>query len=151
MSLIILLLTINTKAADICNVCLDTPTPTTKMITGRGGSSMPMDADKVRVLDKPIFTGELFYELDNTDPKPLPKEKGVFFTISDKNTHTIKILGPSGKNWGKVKFDCSEYKYGSRISFSSYGFYGPGWKTFPLPKKNEKCEWHPNHPEGKTL
>ena len=69
-------------AADICNVCLDTPPETQQLHTGKGGSHNPHG--HTTKLEKPLFTGPLFYSLDNSEKLPLPLHSGVFFKLYDQ-------------------------------------------------------------------
>lgn len=133
-------------AEEICRICLDTPKPTSELITGKGGSHPGQgEGNRINKLPKPMFTGQLFYVVDDQEKVSLPPNKGVYFTISDQKRHSLKIVGPSGKSWDKISFNCSEYENGTKIFFEKYGFYSPGWKTNPLPKDPKKCPWHPDH------
>lgn len=111
--------------------------------TGKGSSS---DGEShSEKLATPLFSGALFYSLDGSEIKPLPAGRGAFFQISDRKKHEIKIMNETKKSWGKIRFDCGEYKNGTKIFFQNGGTYGPGWRTNPMPKNPAKCRWHPDH------
>ena len=130
-------------AAEICNVCLHTPPETKQLHAGKGAGYG--EQGHTTKLEKPLFSGSLFYSLDDSEKKPLPLLGGVFFQINDRKKHKIRILSESGKSWGIVPFDCSEYKYGTKMVFHQDSFYSPAWRTYPMPKNERKCPWHPEN------
>lgn len=141
--LFLLLATIESAwAVSICRVCLTTPQEISQLTSHNGTRSGSQP--RSRKLVRPLFTGDLFYSVDDEEPKPLPKGQGVYFELNDRMPHQMRILrADRQKVWHRFSFDCGAHDQGLDIRFAAQAAYSPGWMVYPLTTDPRKCSWHP--------